>query len=83
METNVTIAICESQISNVAFLNAGPLEVTGMALVVGGIGAVGFVVRLLFIYYIKFEAQKERPINTLMLHDQVRVLRKILNILVN
>ena len=72
METNATFAVLESQISNVAFLNTGILEGTGMALVVGGIGAVGFVVRLLFIYYIKFEAQKERPINTLMLHDQVR-----------
>ena len=44
METNVTIAIFESQISNVAFLNAGSLEGTGMALIVGGIGAIGFAV---------------------------------------
>ena len=68
----MTIDVLESQISNVALLDKGSLEGTGMALVVGGIGAVGFVVRLFFIYYIKFEAQKERPINTLMLHDQVR-----------
>ena len=73
MDNNVTIAVLESQISNVTLLDKGYLEGTGMALVVGGIGAVGFVVRLLFIYYIKFEAQKERPINTLMLHDQVRL----------
>ena len=74
MEDNVTIAVVESQLSEVTLLNTGPLQGLGMALAVGSIGVVGFVVRLLFIYYIKFEAQKERPINTLMLHDQVSFL---------
>ena len=76
MRDNITIAVVESQVSEVALLNTGSLQGMGMALGVGSIGFVGFIVRLLFIYYIKFEAQKERPINTLMLHDQVRNLEK-------
>ena len=72
MERNSTIVVVDSEISEVALLNTGSLEGVGTAFAVGSIGLVGFVVRLLFIYYIKFEAQKERPINTLMLHDQVR-----------
>ena len=74
MKDNVTIAVVESQVSEVALLNTGSLQGMGMAMAVGITGVVGFVVRLLFIYYIKFEAQKERPINTLMLHDQVSFL---------
>ena len=36
------------------------------------IAFIGFAIRGLFIYYLSFEAPKERPINSLMLHDQVR-----------
>ena len=69
---NETIFIVESQLSNEKIFEVGELQGGGIALVLGIVAGIGFIVRGLFIYFIKYEAPKERPINSLMLHDQVR-----------
>ena len=69
---NETICIVESESSDVEILNVGRWGGFGIALVVGLISFVGFIVRGLFLYYLKYEAPKDRPINSLMFYDQVR-----------
>ena len=48
-------------------------NVRGVCLAIGIsiVALVGIIIRGLFIYYVKYAAPKERPINTLMLYDQV------------
>ena len=70
---NETICIVESEPSDVKILNIGILKGTGIAVGIGLIAFVGFVAKGLFIYYLKYEAPKDRPINRLMFHDQVRL----------
>ena len=70
---NETICIVESEPSDVKILNIGILKGTGIAMAIGMIAFIGFVARGLFIYYLKYEAPKDRPINRLMFHDQVRL----------
>ena len=69
---NETISIVESQPSNLKIFEVGRLKCGGIALGVGIAAAMGAMIRGLFIYFLKYEAPKERPINKLMLHDQVR-----------
>ena len=69
---NETICVVESESSDVEILNIGILEGMGIALGIGLIAFIGFVARGLFIYYLKYEAPKDRPINSLMFYDQVR-----------
>ena len=68
---NETICVVESESSDVEILNIGILEGLGIALGIGLIAFIGFVARVLFIYYLKYEAPKDRPINSLMFDDQV------------
>ena len=68
---NETIGVVESEPSDVEILNQGILEGIGIALGIGLIAFVGFITRVLIIYYLKYEAPKDRPINSLMFHDQV------------
>ena len=70
---NETICVVESESSDVEILNIGILEGMGIALGIGLIAFVGFIARGLFIYYLKYEAPKDRPINSLMFHDQVKL----------
>ena len=58
-------------VSNVATLIVGSLEGIGIAFGIGAISSIGLAIKGLFIYYIKYRAPKERPINTLMLYDTV------------
>ena len=43
----------------------------GIALVIGIIAIVRSIIRGIFIYFIKYEAPGKRPINSMMLSDQV------------
>ena len=57
--------------SRVAILQVGKEAGVGIAIGICLIGSIGLSVEGLFMYYIRNHAQKQRPINTLMLHDQV------------
>ena len=70
---NETICVVESKLSDVEILNIGILEGTWIAVGIGLIAFVGFIARGLIIYYLKYEAPKDRPINSLMFHDQVKL----------
>ena len=71
---NESICVVESQLSDVEILDIGKWGGGGIAFGLTIVSAIGLIVHGLFIYYLKYEAPKERPINTLMLHDQVRHL---------
>lgn len=70
--SNETIWVVESKPSDVEILNQGRLEGIGIVFGIGLIAFIGFIVRGLFIYFLKYEAPKDRPINSLMFFDQVR-----------
>ena len=69
---NETICIVESQPSKDKIFEVGELQGGEISLGLGIVAGIGFIVRGLFIYFLKYAAPKERPINSLMLHDQVR-----------
>ena len=68
---NDTIGIVDMSVSKVEILDVGPSQ--GLAISIGLIliVLVGLVIKGLFVYYIWYEAPKERPINTMILFDQV------------
>ena len=74
MMFNETIGVVESESSDVEILDTGRLGGFGIAFGIGLVATIGFIIQLLFIFYIKYEAPKQRAINTLMLHDQVSFL---------
>ena len=69
---NETICVVESLPSDVALLNIGRWGGMSIALAITIIAVIGFIVRALFIYFLKYEAPNDRPINELMIHEQVR-----------
>ena len=71
MFPNETICILESEYSGQEIQNVGTWISIGIAMIVGIIAIIGLVVRGFFIYYIKYEAPGDRPINSLILSDQV------------
>ena len=71
MFPNETICILESEYSGQEIQEVGTWMGIGLALIVGIIATIGLVVRGFFIYYIKYEAPGDRPINSLILSDQV------------
>ena len=54
------------------------LQSVGIALGLGLVAMVGIIVRCLFLYYIKYHAPKQRPLNKLIAYDQVSI--DILNV---
>ena len=57
--------------SKMAILQVGEEGGVGIAIAIGLIGSIGLSIKGLFMYYILYHAQKQRPINTLMFYDQV------------
>ena len=76
MFPNETICIHKFEYSGQEVQDVGTLNGLGIALVIGIIAAVGLAIHGLFIYYIKYEAPGNRPVNTLILNDQVGLLIK-------
>ena len=72
MFDNNTVCVVDSKSSTIGILDIGTLGGIGIALVIVVIAVIGFIIRVLFLYYLTYEAPKERPLNTLMYHDQVR-----------
>ena len=64
MFLNETICVLESDYSGQKVQDVGPWIGNGIALTLVIVAILGFVIKGLFIYYIKYEAPKERPINT-------------------
>ena len=75
MFTNETICILESGYSGQQIYNVGTGNGISTSIAVGTISVLGLVIKGLFIFYIKYEAPRERPINTMILSDQVSQLQ--------
>lgn len=71
MFSNETICILDSEYSSQKIQEVGTLYGIVIASIVGILATVGLVIRGIFIYYIKYEAPGDRPINALILSDQV------------
>ena len=71
LNTNDTIQVVESELSKVQITKIGMLEGICLATAIGVVAFIGLAIRGLFIFYIKYRAPKQRPINKLMLDDQV------------
>ena len=72
-----TICILESDFCGQEDQDLETWSAIGITLVLGIVTALGFVIKGVFIYYIKYEAPIERPINTMILSDQVSLLNDI------
>ena len=75
MFLNETICILDSDYSGQVVQDVGTWSGMGIALALLIVSFIGFVIKGFFIYYIKYEAPKERPINTMILSDQVSLLK--------
>ena len=71
LDTNASIQVLESELSNVQITETIMLEGISLAVAIAIVAFIGLVIRGLFIFYIKYKAPKLRPINKLMLDDQV------------
>ena len=71
MFVNGTICVVESDYSGQKVQDVGLWIGNGIALTLVIVAVLGFVIKGLFIYYIKYEAPKERPINTMVSIEQV------------
>ena len=69
---NETIFLSYLEPSNVKLYELTSLETVGTVIAIGTIALTGLMIRLSFMYYIRYKAPKDRPINTLIFHDQVR-----------
>ena len=74
MFVNESINICEATRSTISLLELGKIEgiVTGIGLAI--IASIGLAIKALFVWYIQYRAPKDRPINTLIWYDQVRII---------
>ena len=61
----------KQMMKSVQLLEEGNVKGISLAIGISIVALVGIIIRGLFIYYVKYAAPKERPINTLMLYDQV------------
>ena len=68
---NETICISDLEPSNVKLYELTSLETVGTVFAIGTIALTGLMIRMFFMYYIRYEAPKDRPINTLIFYDQV------------
>ena len=64
--------------SSVVIMQQRKFAGIGIVFGLGIVGIIGILIKILFIYYIKYKAPKDRPINRLMLFDQVRQLQYFL-----
>ena len=71
MSLNDTICVIESELSDIKILNLTIWEGSLITLGLGLVATVGFVIRGLFIYFLTYEAQKDRTVNTLIYEEQV------------
>ena len=80
---NETICVVDSKPSNLEILEIGKWYGIGLASGISIIGFIGFVIRGLFIYFLKYEAPKDRPINNLIFNDQVSYILEVTYHIIN
>ena len=76
-DTDTGICALDAESSDVDVLDIGDMQGVGLATGLAIIAVFGFIIRGLFIYYLTYEAPKERPINSLMFEEQVSIFNKI------
>ena len=74
MLDNETICLQDLEPSNVKLYGLTSLETIGTVFAIGTIALIGLMIRMFFMYYIRYEAPKDRPINTLIFYDQVNTI---------
>ena len=71
MDGNESITIYESSETSDRVLEVGVYAGAAITTCLGSIAITGLIIKGVFIYYIKYAAPKERPINNMVLYDQV------------
>ena len=71
MDGNESIHVYESSVSIDDVLDVGLVGGIGLTIFLGSISTAGLIIKGIFIYYIKYAAPKERPINNMVFCDQV------------
>ena len=66
-----TTCFSNLELSNVKLFDMTVFGTIGVGVVIGVTALIGFIIRMLFLYYICYQAPKDRPINTLIFYDQV------------
>ena len=69
---NEAIQVLDTSLSNIGVLHLGGVEGAGLATILGIVASSGLMIRGIFVYYLANYAPKNRPINKLMMLDQVR-----------
>lgn len=72
MALNETIVVFESKLSTPEVLQMGTCNGISFAIGLVILAFAAIFIKCLFIYYIRYHAQKDRPINDLIKYDQVR-----------
>ena len=76
-DTDTGICVLDVESSDVDVLDISDTQGVGLATGLAIVAFIGFIIRGLFIYYLTYEAPKERPINSLMYEEQVRFCNKL------
>ena len=71
MDGNESITIYESSETSDRVLEVGVYAGAAITTCLGSIAITGLIIKGVFIYYIKYAAPKERPINNMVFYDQV------------
>ena len=72
MMLNDTICLLHAKPSSLDVLNIDGWQAISLTIGIGFIAIIGLIARGLFIYFLTYEAPKDRPINVLMFEEQVR-----------
>ena len=70
------IQIIESKQSNVAILHLNSFISITLAIAIGIMSFIGISIKGLFMYYVRYKAPKDRPINRMIFFDQVRIKKR-------
>ena len=65
------IQIFESKLSVVNMLHMNNATAIVSAIIIGAISLIGILIKAFFVYYVRYKAPKDRPINTMIFFDQV------------
>ena len=71
MFLNTTSCFSNFEPSNIRLFDLTDFERLGVGVVIGVTALIGLVINMLFMYFIRYKAPKDRPINTLIFYDKV------------